>query len=128
MREVRGREIMIVDDDGNIREALAELLAEEGYTVREVANGREAVDRLRCESEPVPCLIIVDLMMPVMDGRYFCAEVRNDPDLADIPLVVISGDSRLGERAGEYEAEAYLQKPLDTGRLLSTISTHCRCC
>lgn len=124
MREVDGREIMIVEDDVGVRDGLAELLEGEGYLVLRAANGREAFDRLRGD-DPVPALIIVDLLMPVMGGHEFCSVIKSDPDLAGIPLIVMSADGRLGERAGDVEADAYLKKPLDMRALLTAVGHHC---
>jgi CheY-like chemotaxis protein len=124
MREVANRSVMVVEDDGGIREALTDLLEGEGYTVLPVANGQEAVDRLRA-AEVVPRLIIADLLMPVMDGRELCAELARDPELSGIPVVMVSADHRLTAQAGDLEAAAYLTKPLDLRRLLSTVEAHC---
>jgi CheY-like chemotaxis protein len=123
MREVGHREIMVVDDDFGIREALSELLRDEGYNVFGAENGREAVDHL--QSGAVPNLIIIDLVMPVMDGREFCGALSQDPELAGIPVVVISADLRLGERVGELEAAAYMTKPINVRALLDTVERHC---
>jgi CheY-like chemotaxis protein len=124
MREVESRDIMIVEDDGGIRAALTEILVGEGYRVRGVANGQQALDNLR-GIEAVPGLIIVDLVMPVMNGHEFCTALMRDPELAGIPVVVISADSHLGAQAGDLEAAAYLSKPLDLAVLLDTIEAHC---
>lgn len=120
MRQVESRTILIVEDDQAIREALAGALEDEGYKAFGMSNGSEAVEWLRT-CELCPSLIIVDLMMPVMDGRALCAELKSDPELAAIPLVIMSADDRLAERSGELEADAYLKKPLDMPKLLSTI-------
>lgn len=125
MREVAERSVMVVEDDGGIREALTDLLESEGYTVVSAANGREAMDRLRAGAS-VPRVIIADLLMPVMNGLELCAELAGDPDLSAIPVVMVSADHRLTARAGDLEAAAYLTKPLDVGALLSTVEAHCR--
>jgi CheY-like chemotaxis protein len=124
MRGVRIGEIMIVEDDGGLREALVEVLREEGYHVHGLANGREAMNELRGRTS-VPNLIIVDLLMPIMNGHEFCAALLLDPELAGIPVVLMSADAHLGERAGDLAAAAYLRKPLDVQMLLSTIQEHC---
>ncbi len=124
MREMGYRAIMIVEDDCAIGEALRDVLVEEGYQVQLLPNGQEAVDCLRRNTQ-VPRLIIVDLLMPVMDGRHFCDELTRDPELAGIPVVVISGAARLGEQAGDLEVVECMTKPIDLRRLLHTIETHC---
>ena len=79
----------MVDDDPDIRDSLREVLEDEGYEVACVGNGREALDHLKTAS-PRPCVILLDLMMPVMDGWQFRREQKQDADIADIPLVVIT--------------------------------------
>src|SRR5205814_8831977 len=82
--------ILVVDDDPDIRDSLREVLEDEGYDVSCVGNGREALDHLKAAS-PRPCVILLDLMMPVMDGWQFRREQKKlEPELANIPLVVIT--------------------------------------
>lgn len=123
MRELVRRAVMIVEDDPGILGALGDLLEDQGYLVLRVPSAVEAIGRLR--EGPVPALLIVDLMMPAMDGRELCARLRQDPELSDIPVVMISADPRLGERAGDVEADDYMTKPLDVPRLMSTVAAHC---
>ncbi|MBC7545053.1 MAG: response regulator, partial [Candidatus Sericytochromatia bacterium] len=82
--------ILIVEDDIDIRETLAEILADEGYSVASAANGLDAISYL--QTEAMPCVILLDLMMPVMSGWEFRAKQQQDPTLAGIPVVVLSGD------------------------------------
>jgi CheY-like chemotaxis protein len=114
---------MVVDDDHEIRDVLKHLLRSEGYDVADASNGREAISRLR-ESDD-PCLILLDLMMPVMSGWEFRREQRSDPDLASIPVVVISAIGNSREKAAALEAEAYLDKPIDFDELMETVTRHC---
>src|SRR4051794_32625764 len=79
--------VLVVEDDASIRDALAQLLASEGYAVDTSENGARALDRLR--SAAAPDVIVLDLRMPVMDGWQFRAEQRRDPDLASIPVIAI---------------------------------------
>lgn len=85
---MRPREALIVDDDPEGREALAEVLAEDGYVVRQAENGRVAV---RMIAERPPSVLILDLEMPVMSGWELLAWMRRDPALAGLKVVVISG-------------------------------------
>src|SRR5258708_19692733 len=80
-------QILVVEDDDAIRGLVSEVLREDGYDVREATNGVEALDRLR---EERPDLIVLDLMMPVMDGGAFVEECRRKPCCADVPIVVTS--------------------------------------
>src|SRR5262245_16584762 len=82
------KRILVVDDDQATRQGMACLLEAEGYDVAEAANGSEALSRLR--GEPLPTLIVLDLMMPGMDGFQFRSEQERDPALGRIPVVIVS--------------------------------------
>ncbi len=112
--------ILIVDDDRDLRETLDEVLRDEGYSVRGVANGEEALELLR--RSPPPCLILLDLMMPVMNGWQFRSAQLADPKLADIPVCVISA-AAVG---GIPSAQCHLNKPVELEQLLQVIAVHCR--
>jgi CheY-like chemotaxis protein len=111
----------VVDDDSDIRESLREVLQDEGYDVRCVGNGQEALDHLKAAS-PRPCVILLDLMMPVMDGWQFRKEQKLDPDIADIPLVVITAS---GKQPVVVDAAELVMKPLDLNRLFEAIERYC---
>src|SRR6185295_18948475 len=81
--------ILIVDDHQDSREAMAEIVRSEGHTYHEASNGREALDWLLAQSE-LPCMILLDLRMPVMAGWDFMDALRQEPRLADIPMIVVS--------------------------------------
>lgn len=117
-------DVMIVEDDYAVRETLQELLEEEGYGVFPAANGREALDQLRSESAS-PRVILLDLMMPVMDGWQFRDEMRRDPALSAIPVVVMSADAGLDHKVEGMSVAAVLPKPVELKTLLSTISRLC---
>ena len=90
---------MVVDDDHDIRESFASLLTDAGMEVTVAQNGREALAVLR-SSDPPPCLIFLDLMMPVMDGFEFRQEQCRDPGLATIPVIVITAGRTLSPPLG----------------------------
>jgi CheY-like chemotaxis protein len=113
--------ILVVDDDQDIRDSLREVLEDEGYEVACVANGREALDYLKA-APTKPCVILLDLMMPVMDGWQFRKEQKQDPDIAAIPLVVITAT---GKRQVLIDAADLVMKPLDLNRLFETIERYC---
>jgi CheY-like chemotaxis protein len=115
--------VLVVEDDAATREVLGTLLRQEGYAVEEAADGREALARLR--GGPRPAGIVLDLMMPRMDGRAFRAEQRRDRDLAGIPVVVCSSDPDAGREAEELGASACVQKPIDFPTLLQALWRHC---
>ena len=113
--------ILIVEDDDDIREALTQILELEGYVVREAANGREALDIIA--AQPAPSLILLDLMMPVMDGWQFRTEQMKDPSLSKVPVVVISADASVHEKVASFGAASVLPKPISLDRLLSAVQT-----
>jgi CheY-like chemotaxis protein len=109
--------ILIVDDDMDVREVLGELLADEGYETRMCSNGRVALDLLRSGARPR--LILLDLMMPEMDGWQFRAEQLRDAALCAIPVVVMTA-SRGIDRDDLGGAEV-LQKPVGLGEILDAV-------
>jgi CheY-like chemotaxis protein len=113
--------ILIVEDDDDIREALTQILELEGYDVREATNGREALDI--CAKQPTPNLILLDLMMPVMDGWQFRAEQMKDPVLSKVPVVVISADASVHEKVASFGAATVLPKPISLDRLLRAVES-----
>lgn len=115
--------ILLVEDDDDVREPLAELLQDRGYEVVAAVNGRDAMAELK--RSPAPCLIILDLMMPVMDGWEFRAQQMADPDLSAIPVVVLSGIADAKQHAINLKAVDYLAKPIDLGRLYKAVEEHC---
>ncbi len=118
------RRVLVVDDDAGIRESLAEALTDEGYRVTTANNGAEALDLLRAPTEPRPCVILLDLMMPVMSGHEFYREQQRDPALAGIPIVVISADGNLARKAGAFGGE-FLSKPVRLDTVLVVLGRHC---
>jgi CheY-like chemotaxis protein len=113
---------MIVEDDPDTREMLERFLELEGFTVCSAANGQLALDVLHATSKP--CVILLDLMMPVMNGWEFRAAQSCDPKLSHIPVVVVTA---AGARADmpAIEADGWLSKPVDFDRLLATIHPFC---
>jgi CheY-like chemotaxis protein len=118
----RDRRVLVVDDDGPVRDALREILELEGYDVLTAENGLEALGRLR--QGPRPAMILVDILMPVMDGWQFCAAQSEDPELRQIPVVVLSATREQQPPAQEHPAD-FLHKPPDIPRLLSTVARYC---
>ncbi len=110
--------ILVVDDDLNIRELLRQELHEAGHTVRLASNGREALNSIRDEK---PGLVVLDVVMPEMDGFDVAAVLRNDPVTMDVPIVMLSilEDRQRGYRLG---IDRYLTKPVDTRVLLKEVS------
>jgi two-component system chemotaxis response regulator CheY len=113
------RSILVVEDDADVRETLVLVLESEGFEVRAARDGREALEILRAGFRPR--LILLDLMMPVMNGWEFRAEMKNDPELAKIPVVFVSALEPAPDRAASLEAAGFLHKPFDLEALLETV-------
>jgi signal transduction histidine kinase/CheY-like chemotaxis protein/nitrate/nitrite-specific signal transduction histidine kinase len=109
--------ILIVDDDDSIRSLLNQELGDAGYTITEARNGKEALNAVRNQR---PDLIILDIMMPEMNGFDVAAVLKNDPQTMDIPIIVLSvvQDKTRGFRIG---VDRYLTKPIDTGLLFTEV-------
>jgi CheY-like chemotaxis protein len=113
------KSILVVEDDIDIRESLAYLLADEGYEVACAGDGREALSYLH--DGHTPSLILLDIMMPGMDGLAFREAQQQEPALAAIPVVALSASSSLAHRAKSMGAAAALQKPFHVEQLVKVI-------
>ena len=111
--------ILLVEDEDTIGAIVSDALTLEGYVVRRARNGREGI---ACLQSWVPCLILLDLMMPVMDGWTFRAEQRKLPGkAADVPVIVLSGAREARARAAELGAVAALSKPFDLADVIGAV-------
>lgn len=115
--------ILIVEDDRYIRKALARLLESEGYVVDVAENGQQALDNLHQAAE-LPQLIILDLMMPVLDGFQFRERQARLPRLAGIPVVIMTADGHIDAKKMRIGAVAALRKPADVEEILKTVKQH----
>ena len=118
--------ILIVDDDPGIRQLLLLFLEHKGYTATSVANGREALNQLQPD-QPLPRLILLDLMMPIMDGAAFRQAQQADPRIAAIPVVVLSAAENIETQAPLLTANAYVPKPIEFDNLLQVVEQYCQC-
>ena len=118
-QQPRGRSILVVDDDPNIRSLLQQELTEAGHVVRLAENGRQALALIR---EEIPGLVILDVMMPEMNGFDVAAVLKNDPATMDIPIIILSivEDKERGFHLG---VDRYLTKPIDTASLFREVGT-----
>lgn len=116
-------QVLVVDDDRDIRETLQEILETEGYAVHTARNGAEGLARAR---ELHPSLILLDLFMPVMDGAEFRQQQMQDPEVAPIPVVVVSAAAGLEERIARLDVADHLEKPLDIEHLFDVVGRYCR--
>lgn len=112
--------ILVIDDDDGIREALKAALEYEGYVVSTAENGQIALDLL--QSGQNPCFIVLDLMMPVMDGWTFAAKLAEDPKLSHIPFVVVSA---FEDKAQNLQAKDIFKKPVNLKVLFDSIEKWC---
>jgi two-component system chemotaxis response regulator CheY len=115
--------ILLIDDQVDVRDGMEELLRLEGYTVETAGNGREALTKLYNGLRP--CVILMDLMMPVMTGYEFRQEQLRHPEFSGIPIIVYSGITDVRANAHQLEAAAYAGKPIEPDRLMALVRQHC---
>jgi len=112
--------VLVIDDDRSIRELLSLHLANRGY---EVAVAEDAIVGGRLALASKPQLIIIDVNMPYLDGPDFVAALKSDPQTRDIPVVFLTSDGDMADRAGGLGAVAYLTKPIMADRLLDVVAS-----
>lgn len=111
--------ILLVEDDIDVREALADALGDKGYLVECASDGEHALQVLRAGVRPG--LILLDLMMPRMNGTEFRMAQRKDAALADLPVVLLSADARMEEMARTLKVQGAVRKPIDLDHLCAMI-------
>jgi DNA-binding response OmpR family regulator len=109
--------VLIVDDEPDIRDTLQEFLADAGFAVTTAANGAIAMDQL---TEERPCLVILDLIMPVLDGNEVIERMRESEELAEVPIVITTSDP-----ARAPAGIPVMKKPMNLNRLLTVVRAHC---
>ena len=114
--------ILVIDDDLDCRTIAAAVLGHEGYDVVTAENGAEGLTAAR---QYHPCLVLLDLMMPVMDGSMFRAVQVSDPEIKDLPVICISGSDRAKDTARRIGAVDSIEKPIDFNRLIEAVQRHC---
>jgi two-component system, chemotaxis family, chemotaxis protein CheY len=112
--------VLVVEDDGELREGLTELLTEEGYDVITARDGAEALGQVK-RTHPPPCLVLLDLRMPVMNGVEFLQHLRRDPQRGQIPVCVMTAEPDVDP----LPAEHVLFKPVNLNALLAVVARHC---
>lgn len=110
--------VLVVDDDDMIRETLVDLLTDEGYEVGSAANGQQALEAMRARP---PCLVLLDLMMPVLDGWQVAREMQSDAVLSSIPLCIITATPH----SAPSHAGCVLSKPVTLERVLAAVGERC---
>src|SRR3954466_15960439 len=114
--------VLLVEDDVEIRELLTEMFTGAGFVVDTATNGAEALARLKSER---PCVVVLDLMMPVMTGWQLRAVMLADASLADIPVIILSGAGDLSQATIGLEGKQVFAKPVRWPTLLAAVQTHC---
>ena len=112
--------ILVVEDDSDIRELVSEMLAQAGYRVAEAGNGQEALDFLRAHDQP--CVVLLDLMMPVLSGPELLEIMAEDERLAKLPVVVVSAVADRGTAPGVAK---FLRKPVASDVLRAAVAEYC---
>jgi DNA-binding response OmpR family regulator len=116
--------ILLIEDEDELRHILARTLHSEGYEVVEACDGHQAIAYLRDPHTPRPNMILLDLMLPGMNGWSLRAELLKDPLLARIPIVVLSGTANVPQTAASMRAAAYIEKPFRLDSFLHVIENH----
>jgi CheY-like chemotaxis protein len=116
--------VLVVDDDDDIVEAIGLILRRAGHLVITARNGAEALSVLGGAAGSV-CLILLDLMMPIMDGWQFRSEQLRNPQLAAIPVVVLSGRVDVWKDGASVQAADYVRKPIHIDALLEIVNRYC---
>lgn len=117
------KRILVVDDEPFIRRSLEFILKKHGFTVHSAANGKEAVDLLKNENEAKPALIFLDVMMPKMNGFEVVKTVKNDPNLRDIAIILLTAKGQDVDRQKGFElgADDFMIKPFSPSKLLEIV-------
>jgi len=116
--------VLIVEDNQDVRETLVELLQSHGYDAVGAEHGRDALEKLDT-LQAEPCVIVLDLMMPVMDGRAFRQAQLQKPSVSGVPVIVISAYDAPAQTLKELNPAAYLRKPINLRELVRVVRTHC---
>lgn len=118
------RLVLVVDDDADIREALTDTLEDEGFQVATAENGAAALAYLRRYTRPA--LVLLDWMMPVMDGAQFHCELSADARFADLPVVLLTADANAKGKALSLGIRGFLKKPVNVQDLLDEVERYAR--
>lgn len=120
MTNIQHPPVFLVEDDHDIRESLVEVLVGGGYRTESAASSREALQKLRT-LDPKPRLILLDLRLPGEDGFDFRRAQKLEPELAGIPILLLSADVHLKEKRAQLGAVGHLKKPVDIDELLESV-------
>jgi two-component system chemotaxis response regulator CheY len=113
--------VFLIEDDPDIRDALSQILGLEGFAVQAAENGQEGLNQLR-SMPTTPDMILLDIMMPVMDGYQFLEERQRDPGIRKIPVLILTANQS-SDNTRLVDIQGFLRKPLDLEKLISTMQT-----
>jgi CheY-like chemotaxis protein len=113
--------ILVVEDDDDIRSVIVDLLESEGYQTMAATNGKEALDVL--SNSPKPCLVLLDMMMPIMNGREFLDIIMKDSMLAPLPVLIVSA---IADATNSKGSIGFLKKPIDIDVVLDVVGQYCK--
>lgn len=113
--------VLVVEDDEDIRTTMVQIIESEGYRTESAVNGHEALELLRRIEKP--CLVLLDMMMPIMNGREFLDAIMKDSVLAPIPVLIVSA---IADRTSTNGAVGFLKKPIEIGMVLEMVDRYCR--
>jgi len=115
------KKVLVIEDEPYLCDLIADVLEAEGHQPSKAANGLDALSRI---AECKPQLILLDLMMPVMDGWEFLAALRSNPDWRDIPIVIITAVYDIARTQQESGARAVITKPFDIDQLVDMVNSY----
>lgn len=115
-------DILLIDDEPDLRECIAELLEGEGYSVTQAENGKTALDLLK--SGHTPKVIVLDYMMPVMDGKTFCEHAVKDNHINAIPIILLTAANVPPETTATMQVASQLEKPIDIDKFLKAVKVY----
>jgi CheY-like chemotaxis protein len=117
-------DVLVIEDDEDIRDALSDALSDAGYSVSTASDGFDALEWLR--NNPAPCVILLDWMMPHCDGVQFRNAQINDPSLKAVPVVLLTADANVESKRAQMSADEFLRKPVQLRQLLDVVARFCQ--
>lgn len=123
-RHLSHKQVLIVEDDRAISDALSKLLVSEGYNVSVAYNGEEGIQILN-QSKSSPCLILLDLMMPLKDGFKFREEQLQLADHKTVPVVIMTASENINSKTERLHVQDYIRKPVDISTYLNVVKRYC---
>ncbi len=114
--------VLLVEDDPDIRELVLEAFQIMNVNARAASCGSDAIDALQTHGNPA--VVLLDLMMPKTDGVWFCNERKKYPDMAGVPVVILTADSKIESKAAELAVNGFLRKPVTIDDLMKTVNKY----